>query len=136
MPDETKKKSPLVGVILALVTLFVICQIFSNDDKSVSTSEPTNSSQKASTQLLTYEQEKMMDDMIAQGHVSVKSSIAIYVDPVFWAICDAQKKEGFTLIAMRYCAKKRGDSNNLVEIYDKQSGRKIARYDAFGFKVF
>lgn len=59
-----------------------------------------------------------------------------WVDTTQWNIINAEMKEGFAKTLALYCAHKSGDQTYFIDIYDWQSGKKIAKYDAWGFKVF
>jgi len=59
-----------------------------------------------------------------------------WVDIFKWQMANAEQKETFTKTMAFYCAHKRGDSTYFVDIFDWLSGKSIAKYDAWGFKVF
>lgn len=59
----------------------------------------------------------------------------VYVAPFLWHGMDAQLKEDFAAALAIYCGNA-NDTTPFCEIYDKMSAKKIAKYDAWGFKVY
>ena len=59
-----------------------------------------------------------------------------WIDPVGWMLIDAEAKENLARTIAYYCAHKAGDQIYFSGLYDGQSGKKIAKYDALGFKVY
>jgi len=61
-----------------------------------------------------------------------------YVDPLSWYSVDVFQKENVAKGLAFYCAQKNGwDPKNVwVDIFDLNTGKKIATYDVFGFKVY
>lgn len=126
--DNIKAAVYTIGILAAGFFFIFLCN-YGND------SEGTSSSQPEPTLSMTPEQVQLVQKLISDGVIRFQSDIRVYVKPVFWSLCDAQKKENFCYLAAKHMAVIRGDNNILIEVYDMQSARKIAKYDALGFKV-
>lgn len=114
----------IAGIIIAL---FALCkQCMKSSEESSSRSVPQ----------MTAGQTSAIEDMIKSGTIRFQGELRVYVSPIFWAVCDAATKEKLAYGCAKYLASKRGDNNLIIDVYDSQSGKKIAKYDAFGFKVF
>jgi len=60
-----------------------------------------------------------------------------YVDPVIWHRLDYQTKKNIGRVMAFYCGREKGTNLNWVDIKDRYSGRKLARYsESWGFKVY
>ena len=59
----------------------------------------------------------------------------VYVSPEFWDAVDYRQKETFARDLAIYCGKK-NKYKEWVEIKDFQSGKKLAKYSVWGFKVY
>lgn len=116
----------ILGVI---VMLFFVCPKMCSN-----TGSKSESSNKEP--VISQVQIQAFENVINKGYVRIENNYRVYIDPIFWAVCDAQQKQSIAYGAAAYCAHKRGDRSLIVDIYDKQSGKKIATYDAFGLKVF
>lgn len=57
----------------------------------------------------------------------------VYVDPVLWTIMNVNQKRGFAFLVAKYFGER--GSTNRAEIYDFQSGKRLATQGAFGFRV-
>jgi hypothetical protein len=60
----------------------------------------------------------------------------VFVYPLIWNSIKYDEKESFAFFLAGYCGKKDGTNNTWVEIKDTYSGKKLAKYDAWGFKVY
>lgn len=60
----------------------------------------------------------------------------VWVDTMGWTLIDAEMKETLARTIAYHCAHKAGDQVYFADIYDWQSGKKVAKYDAWGFKVY
>ena len=62
---------------------------------------------------------------------------AAHIDPLFWMAIDAQQKENVTVLLATHGADQDETGYEAIDIYDKQSARKLASYGPFqGFKVY
>ena len=61
---------------------------------------------------------------------------SVWVDTTGWTLIDAEMKETLTRTIAYHCAHKAGDQTYFADVYDWQSGKKVAKYDALGFKVY
>ncbi|MCX6141995.1 MAG: hypothetical protein NTZ35_02125 [Ignavibacteriales bacterium] len=59
----------------------------------------------------------------------------VYIEPITWNNMDAKTKKWFATNMAVYCQSK-GLNGKWVKIYDKQSAKKLAEYDAWGFEVY
>jgi hypothetical protein len=58
------------------------------------------------------------------------------VNPISWAIWNADTKKAFTMGLAIYCDHQSAYHGIYVDILDSQSGKKIAHYGPWGFEVF
>jgi hypothetical protein len=135
---ERKKTLGCLGVIGIIVFIFVIFYVANRNHSSVSHSEGSLSYKKESVAPPTGEEEKMIRDMIEAKLIDkINPELnAVYVDPVIWAGIKYDRKEAMCRFLAIYCGKKKGTGLNWVEIYDSYSGKKLAKYDSWGFKVY
>jgi len=126
-PKSNKNIKILVGVIIAVIVVFAII------------SKQPNSSQSESGRLdLNVDQINYLEDLQRQGLISIEPNMnRAYINPVLWLQMDAQLKTDFSASLAIYCGNKKGTELYWVEIYDKQSGKKLAKYShAWGFDVY
>jgi hypothetical protein len=130
--DKSAKTSRnIVAVVFGLMAIGSLILCF-----SIMNTEPSDSSQDKVE--LTAGQLAIINDLQSQGMLRIESSLnTVYVDPSLWAAMDAKQKEDVSGALAIYCANQKGTTTYWVDILDKQSGRKLAKWSqAFGFKVY
>jgi len=60
----------------------------------------------------------------------------VLVNPIAWAVWDADAKKAFTETLAKYCDLKQPSGALFVDVFDAQTGKKVAHYGPFGFQVF
>jgi len=60
----------------------------------------------------------------------------VYVDLLIWNASNIETKENFTISMALYCSFNSSFEGKWVDIYDYQSGKKLAKYSIWGFKVY
>jgi hypothetical protein len=101
----------------------------------------TISSARASAALgltLRPEQVELLKDMENQGFLLLEPDAnRAYIAPGIWLSMDAKLKEDFAASIALYCANHKGTNLIWAEIFDKMSGKKLARWSqVYGFKVY
>ena len=62
---------------------------------------------------------------------------AVYVDPYSWAVANIDEKQAVSRALAFYVGHEKGTNAYWVEIFDYQSGEKLAKYsETFGFKTY
>jgi hypothetical protein len=76
---------------------------------------------------------QLVPQMVQKGVLRLEvDNRKAWVDPLVWATIDAQAKETLTNVIAIYCSEK----YPTVDLFDKQSGKKLASYGPFqGFKI-
>lgn len=141
-------------IFLILVFLAALGQIDTSDPKTVSAPAPQESSDTASATesaatpqdasptprqpMLSAYEKALISRLLGKGYLVVEpEQRSASVDPIFWASIDAKAKKNLTISLANYCADENGTGYAEVDVYDKQSAKKIASYGPFqGFKVF
>jgi hypothetical protein len=78
---------------------------------------------------LSMEQKKQLDKLERQGYISFESGLnRVYVNPDLWAQTEYVGKEFLAAAAAIQCAINGNISTIYVEVFDKISGKKIAKY--------
>jgi len=87
---------------------------------------------------LTQKQINILKNLETKGLLSIEPDLnKAYIDPDLWTQMNAELKEDFSASLAIYCGNKKGTRLYWVEIYDKQSGKKLAKYSQnWGFKVY
>lgn len=82
--------------------------------------------------------EKTVKDFLEVGFVKKIDIEArkAWVDMNMWHLANAEQKEMFTRTLAFYCGHETNSSTYFIDVFDWSSGRKIAKYDALGFKVY
>jgi hypothetical protein len=111
-----------VGVLCLAIAAFISC---------------SNSSQ-GNNLTLTSGQAGLIKEMQDQGFLLIEAeNNRAYVDPTIWQGIDVKVKESFAAAVAISCANERGSSLYYADIYDKMSGKKLARWSqVYGFKVY
>ena len=82
------------------------------------------------------EMERKIQLLKDSGVVTKVDPPYVYVETYLWNAMDFQLKKDICAFLANYCGWKRGTSACWVEIKDKYSGRKLAKYGVLGFKVY
>lgn len=123
------------GILLTIVSFFVLIIICSQLGNQSSSSSSSSGSKKLS---LTQSQEDYLHKLENDGYLSVEPSLnKASIAPAIWNNIDAKLKEDVSASLAIYCGNKKGTNLYWVEIYDKMSGRKLAKYSqSYGFKIY
>lgn len=119
-----------LGVVVALaLVLGLVCVSLCN--------APGDGEDVRSSIRLTGEQTALLDDLQARGILAIDPQLnKAYVDVGLWTAMDAKQKEDLSAAVSIYCANRKGTTAYWAEIYDRQSGRKLAKWSqAYGFSV-
>jgi hypothetical protein len=98
---------------------------------SVPTSKPTDA------QLV-----KRIDDTVAESQQSGVihrvdiDTHDVQVNPLVWALWDADTKKAFAVTVAIYCELHGRGHGQYVDVIDSQSAKKLAHYGPLGFEVF
>jgi len=86
---------------------------------------------------LTKDQLATLTTLEQEGELRIEYQLnRAYISPSLWLDMDAKAKEGISAALAVHCGTKKGTNANWVEIYDKQSGKKLAKYGVWGFEVY
>uniref|UniRef100_A0A7V2ZK58 Uncharacterized protein n=1 Tax=Ignavibacterium album TaxID=591197 RepID=A0A7V2ZK58_9BACT len=98
----------------------------------------SSSDKKEKKLSLRQDQISYLEDLERQGMISIEANLnKTYINPLLWNQMDAKLKEDFSASLAIYCGNKKGTNLYWVEIYDKQSGKKLAKYSqSWGFDVY
>lgn len=78
---------------------------------------------------LSAEERTLINDWVAKDYLRIEAEWhKAYVASVLWLNIDAQRKETLVSLLATDGAEKRGHDLRNIELFDKQSGRKIASY--------
>lgn len=148
-----KELSPTVGIVIGIGLIFVLI-MWLNEDKSTpyyettydpnispQSTEATLNPEKQKTgykQSLSYEQKQMINQMIIDGDLYVEAQMnRVEMYRALWNNMDYSLKEDFSASLALYVGNKKGTQLYWVEIYDKRSGEKLAKYsESWGFKIY
>jgi len=119
----------ILYVFVIIIGLGILGTIISNTNKEEKTSK-----QKLDTSGI----EEMVNDFKKVGIITklTPEYNQVFVNPQIWHRLDYQMKENFGKCMAAYCAGKKGSSTYWVEIKDAYSGKDLAKYGSFGFKVY
>ncbi len=148
-----KPKVSKTPIIIGLGVLLLIYAIFNTSPKkskpyettypkiSPQSREETLNPKKQKTgykQSLSYEQKQMINQMIIDGDLNVDAQMnRVEMYRALWNNMDYSLKEDFSASLALYVGNKKGTQLYWVEIYDKRSGEKLAKYSkSWGFKIY
>jgi hypothetical protein len=119
----------ILYVFLILIGLIVLGAIISGTDK-----EQKIAKQKIDISAI----EPIVNDFQKMGVITklTPEYNQVFVNPQIWHRLDYQAKENFGKCLAAYCAGKKGSTTHWVEIKDAYSGKDLAKYGSFGFKVY
>ena len=106
------------AIFVILVTLFMGCLVF-NNNAYAGRQDIVN----------------LVDRMIAEGVITHIEYADYYVNEYAWAVWDAQTKKNFAFACAVHYLEKGGGAER-SEIYGSHSGKKLAKWGAFGFKIY
>jgi len=76
----------------------------------------------------------MEQDIIAKIDFNAQG---VWIRPVAWSAIDAGNKKNLVMVVAEYVKLRRGSSSMAIDVFDAQSGKKIAAYgDILGYRVF
>lgn len=94
-------------------------------------------SQPVPQSTLNKEQVKFLEKMISDGVLSFRfHSHEAYLSLFLWNDWSADTKESMVNAFAIYCAIKNSEKVFGIDVFDKQSGKKIAKLDVWGYKVY
>jgi hypothetical protein len=132
MAQLTAKQSyTAFGIVVALaLVLGLVCM-------NLCSSSPDGPKTDSSIKLTT-EQVALLNDLQSKGILSIEPQLnKAYINVSLWTAMDAKQKEDFSAAVSIYCANQKGTTAYWAEIYDKQSGQKLAKWSqAYGFDVY
>lgn len=119
-------KSPKLlygGITLVFVIIIAICSSGNTSDKE---------------RVLRQDQIDLLEKMNKEGYLKVEENLnRAYISSVIWNGLDAKGKEDFSAMIAIHCGNTKGNKLYWAEIFDKQSGKKLAKYSkSWGFEVF
>ena len=124
-----KRTSPSAWIILILALIFAFIY-FSN----------TGTDNRKSSSILQNDQQQieLLNKLIGEGYLRIEAQYnKAYISLDIWNKIDANVKENLSRSLAIYCGNKKGTHLYWVEIYDKMSGKKIAKYsNSWGFTVY
>ncbi len=144
-----KNQSRITLIFGVLVLGFFVYKIFIEDSElsikeaektrteSIKTERESKASKVSTSLTLNQSQIDYMEKMIKQGYIAYElSSHEVYISPVLWAGMDYKLKQDVTVSCAEYCAMKNGNNLVYIAVFDKQSGKKIAKYSqSWGYEV-
>lgn len=132
-----KNKNAGMGclVLIGLIVILALLGVFNsgtNESQSGSVSSSNN------VEPPTAQDEQMMNSLIAAKFIEkIDPSLnEALVNPLIWATTKYEDKEKIAWFLAQYCGKKKGTGTYWVEIKDSYSGKLVAKYGAWGFKVY
>ena len=60
----------------------------------------------------------------------------VYVNPLIWNLTNVEQKEHFTKMLALYCSFQSSYTGKYIDVFDYQSGKKLAKQGLLGFKVY
>lgn len=122
-------KWTLITPVVLFVLLYIVLMISDFRGKSASASnEKLNLSQDQTAHLKSLEKD---------GYLRFEANLnRVYIEPSVWRRIDAKGKEDFSAGLAIYVANKNNSTNYWVEVYDKMSGKRLAKYSrSWGFTI-
>lgn len=120
-------------IFLAIVIFFFVGN-YTTEDKKTSKSTATQTRDERKREL-TKGQIEYIEYLIKDDSLYVEFH-NVYIEPTLWLKLDALTKESFTEALAIYCGNTDNSRRYFCDIYDKMSAKKIAKYGAWGFKVY
>jgi len=88
---------------------------------------------------LTSDKVKIIEDLVTDGYMKFDYELQkAYIKPSIWNSWNVDQKELVTIYFAMYIRNKNrgGDEQPVVDVYDYMSGKRIAGYGYFGFKIY
>ena len=152
MKREKRAKWIIAGIAFSLLVICVVVynvmpdwekervnlSEYGKDTLDSPKSQPKKSAKKATETIDWKTIERVVKSLTEDGLIKKIDLGArnVWVDTMGWTLINAETKENFARTLAFYCAHKAGDELYFADVYDWQSGKKVAKYDAFGFKVY
>ncbi len=123
---HTRAKSWIIILVFILFGILILSNIGNGPQKT-----PEKLSNSAA-------QIELLNGLINDGFLQIEAHYnKAYIDPKVWNSIDVNVKENLSRGLAIYCGNKKGTHLYWVDIYDKISGKKIAKYsNSWGFKVY
>lgn len=138
---EDQKRIPafkiFIGILLLVFLYTCVRDLISGDSNQNSTKTTAQTDLK-----LTQSQVDYIDKLVKENYISFEKANGelmntVYISPVLWNGMDFKLKEDTSCALAIYIANKKGEQTIWVDILDKMTGKKLAKYSqTFGFKVY
>ena len=132
-------KTPIIIGFGVLLLIYAIVNMSLKKTKPYETTYPKISPQSTGyKQSLSYEQKQLIMKMITDGDIRVDAQMnRVDFNIALWNNLDYNIKENFCADLAVYVGNKKGTQLYWVEIYDKRSGKKLAKYSkSWGFEIY
>ena len=137
----------MVIFVVVSIALIGICSSFDNDTPTTTKKSPAQAKPKQTTSepakpSLTPEEKKTLTEyfqkQIDSGFIKKYDSTSheVWVDPLVWNFANIEVKEHFTTMAGLYFSFNGKYSHEFVDVFDYQSGKKLAKIGMLGFKAY
>lgn len=95
----------------------------------------TSTTDTAKTEILwTEEKQNFIESFLQAGNEIEVENKRAYVIPEFWNRIDHKGKEDVSCVIAQYCEHKNKDNLTFVNIHDKMSGKKLAKWsNTYGY---
>jgi hypothetical protein len=124
--------------LLILVVILVVIGIgYLNKENKESKSEKETITEKKEIKTLSSAEREGYELLIENGFLRIEAeNNKAYVDQGYWNHLMIDEKKGFTFGLAIYCGNQRGNELYYVTLYDLYSGKKLAKYNTWGFDVY
>lgn len=128
--NNFKNNFKVFGAIIILIIIFIVYSKISTNKND----EDFNNTKLT----LRSDQIKYLEELQTEGYISIEAELnKVYISPDLWYGMDAKLKEDFAASLSIYCGNKKGTELYWVEIYDKQSAKRLAKYSkSWGFDIY
>ena len=70
--------------------------------------------------------------LLKQKIIVIEDQRSVYIEPILWQNMDTDLREDFAATIAIYCGNKAKDISYCINIFDKDSRKKLAEYDSKG----
>ena len=135
---EKSKLSKNEQIVFGLILGFIIIWFLGFFNGEPSKNNETNVKKTEKVLSLSSSQIEYLMELQSQGFIDIQAeNIRVYIDPNLWNSIDSKLKEDLSLSLAIYVGNERGKNLYWVDIYDKMSGKKLAKYSkSWGFKIY
>ena len=137
---KNNSSAKIVVSLLSLVFLFFICSKCMEDNRTPEQKVQDKRIEAATNKplTLTSDQINFVQKLVKEKWVRIETnSNEAYLAPDFWLGMDIKQKEDFAACLAIYCGNQNGNNLYFVELLDKMSGKKLAKYSqGWGLKVY